>query len=87
MYSVEFISDALNDLLQLDRAVAQRVLKKLHWLAENFDDIVPEMLTGEWHGKFKLKVGDYRVIYTVNFEERRLTIHLIGHKKDIYKTT
>ena len=64
MYQVEFTSNAEADLARLDVPVAQRVLKRLRWLAENFEAITPEALTGQWQGVFKLRVGDYRVLYT-----------------------
>jgi len=35
MYEVEFTPDAETDLARLDVPVAQRVRKRLHWLAEN----------------------------------------------------
>jgi mRNA interferase RelE/StbE len=58
----------------------------LRWLAENFDMIKPERLKGEmWKDKFKLRVGDYRVIYSVDFEKKIITVHLIGHRSEIYK--
>jgi mRNA interferase RelE/StbE len=48
--------------------------------------IKPERLKGElWKDKFKLRVGDYRVIYSVDFEKKIITVHLIGHRSEIYK--
>ena len=63
MYEVEFTADAEAYLDRLSKSVAQRILKKIRWLAENFEVITPEPLTGEWKGLFKLRVGDYRVLY------------------------
>jgi len=64
--------EARDDLGSLDKPIAQRVLNKLRWLAENFEAITPEPLTGEWKGLFKLRIGSYRALYTVNWTERRL---------------
>ncbi|MCS7016815.1 MAG: type II toxin-antitoxin system RelE/ParE family toxin [Gemmatales bacterium] len=71
MFQVEFTSGAETDLARLDKPVAQRVLRKLRWLAENFEAITPETLTGQWQGIFKLRVGDYRVLYTCIGKSRR----------------
>ena len=79
------MSQAANDLHRLDKPVAQRVVKKLRWLSENFDDLAPETLTGELRGFYKLRVGSYRIIYTANQRQHLLTVHLIGHRDDIYK--
>ena len=66
MYELEFTSNAESDLSRLGAPMAQRVLTRLRWLAENFDVIRPEALRGEWRGMFKLRVGDYRVLYACN---------------------
>ena len=39
MYNVGFTPDGNADMARLSPPVAQRVLKKLRWLAENFDAI------------------------------------------------
>jgi mRNA interferase RelE/StbE len=84
-YGVEFRQEAVDRLRHLDKAVAQRILRRLKWLAENFDTLTPEVLTAELKGLFKLRVGSYRVIYEINRKERLLIVHLVGHRKDIYK--
>ncbi len=84
-YGVEFRQEAVDGLRHLDRAVAQRILRRLRWLSDNFDTITPEALTAELKGLFKFRVGSYRVIYEVKRSERLLTIHFVGHRKDIYK--
>lgn len=64
MYQVEFMPEAEDDLARLSPDIAKRVLKKAQWLADNFDQLTPEALTGQWRGVFKLRVGDYRALYT-----------------------
>lgn len=41
---------ATNDLLRLDKPVAQRIANKLKWLSQNFEELMPETLTGEFKG-------------------------------------
>jgi len=84
-YGVEFRQEAVDRLRHLDKAVAQRILRRLKWLAENFDTLTPEALTAELKGLFKLRVGSYRVIYEINRKEHLLIVHLVGHRRDIYK--
>jgi mRNA interferase RelE/StbE len=52
MYEVEFTAEAEADLERFSKSVAQRILKKIRWLVENFEVITPEPLTGEWKGGF-----------------------------------
>jgi mRNA interferase RelE/StbE len=85
MYKVAFTSQAEADLARLDKPIAQRILKKIRWLAENFADISPEPLVGAWQGFFKLRVGDHRIIYTVG-NSTILTIHFVRHRSEVYKT-
>lgn len=42
-------------------------------------------LRGQFLDLFKLRVGDYIVIYSFDRDERIVRIHLIDHRKDIYK--
>lgn len=83
MRSVQFSSQAESDLSRLDKTVAQRILKKLRWLGENFDLITPEPLGGTLRGVFKIRVGDYRVLYT--YTESTIVIHRIAHRREVYK--
>ncbi|NHZ72546.1 MAG: type II toxin-antitoxin system RelE/ParE family toxin [Aquificales bacterium] len=55
-------------------------------MLKNFDVLQPETLTGQWAGVNKLRVGDYRVLYTVVEEQHRIVIHVIRNRRDVYKT-
>jgi mRNA interferase RelE/StbE len=84
MHNVDFTPEGEADLARLDRSIAQRVLKKLRWLAENLDVVRPEALTGEWQGVFKLRVGDYRVLYTLDKTKQRIIVHFVRHRSEVY---
>jgi len=85
VFQVDFTPVAETDLARLDKPIAQRVLKKLRWLAENFETITPETLTGQWQGVLKLRVGDYRVLYTCDREKQKILVYFIRHRREIYK--
>jgi len=84
-YEVEFMPEAIDELENLDRVLSERILKKIKWFLDNFEKIVPEPLTGELKGLFKLRIGSYRAIYSINYDKRLIIIHLIDHRKDIYR--
>ncbi len=65
-YSVEYEPEAIADLKILTQAVQERVVNKINWLAASFDQITPQPLTAELSGFFKMRVGDYRIIYEFN---------------------
>jgi mRNA interferase RelE/StbE len=83
-YSVEFTPGAINNLGLLTSANQQRTLNKIRWLSENFENISPQALSANLTGLFKLRVGDYRVIYSFDLESQQITIHKIGHRREVY---
>lgn len=83
MVKVEWTEGAIEGLAELDRVITRRVLKKITWFSKNFEQLVPEPLTDEFKGTYKLLAGDWRVIYTV--EGRTVIIQFIGHRGEIYK--
>jgi mRNA interferase RelE/StbE len=86
MFHVEFTPTAASDLERLNKATAQRILAKIRWLAENFETKVPEPLTGQFEGIFKLRLGDYRILYTSNKTEETIIVHFVRHRSEVYKT-
>ncbi len=85
-YRVEFRPEADGDLSGLSPDARERVLERIRWLAGNFEEIKPETLKGtQWRGVLKLRVGDYRVLYTANRRQRLVTIHIVGHRREIYR--
>ena len=85
MYHVEFTPNAEADLARLEASVAQRVLNRLRWLAENLETIRLESLTGQFSGVFKLCVGDYRVLYLCDRTDQKIIVQFIRHRREVYK--
>jgi mRNA interferase RelE/StbE len=83
-YQLTLSQRALETLRGLDKSVAKRIIRKLAWLTENAETVGHEMLTGQWHGYFRWRVGDYRILYILDHEERLIDVALIGHRSDIY---
>ncbi len=85
-YKVDFTPQALEDISKLDRTVIERITKKIEWLSESLDVMGHQALKGRFQGLFKLVVGDWRVIYTADFTNKSITVHLVGHRREIYRT-
>ncbi|MBE0426361.1 MAG: type II toxin-antitoxin system RelE/ParE family toxin [Nitrospirae bacterium] len=85
MYQVIILPKALDDLSRLDKNIALRITDKLAWLSENFENIMPLLLSANYAGFYKLKVGDWRVIYDVDYDKQIITVHKVGHRREIYK--
>jgi len=85
MYNIQLLDEAREELSQLDKPIAKRIIKKIKWLSGNVENIQPEGLSGDLAGLYKLRVGSYRVIYEILEAERLIIIHAIGHRSKIYK--
>ncbi|MFH1743514.1 MAG: type II toxin-antitoxin system RelE/ParE family toxin [bacterium] len=87
MYTPRILKSASRQLERMDPPVARRIADRIRWLAEHFDEITPEPLTGNLAGLYKLREGDYRVIYEPLRKERLIVVYEIGHRRNIYKKT
>jgi len=85
VYRIRILDAAARDLAKLDKPIARRIVRRINWLAENLDDLQPEALTGDLSGFFKLRAGDYRILYELLRDEQTIVIHLIGHRREIYR--
>lgn len=83
-YKVDIQDEAILDLEKIDKIVAQRILNKIKWFSENYVSIIPKPLKGKYKGFFKLRIGDWRVIYEVDNSEKTIIIHIIKHRSKVY---
>jgi mRNA interferase RelE/StbE len=84
-YSIGFRHTAANDLKRIDRPVIERILSKLLWLARFVDTVHHEELTGQWIGYYRIRVGDYRIVYQLEYANRLIIVEAIGRRREIYK--
>lgn len=80
--SVNHKKSVVRDLKNLDKGEAKRVVEKLERGLKKDPD-AGEQLKGKFAGLSRLRVGDYRVIYTRT--KNGVLILLIAHRKDVYK--
>lgn len=84
-WSVEFAKTALKDLDSLDNKVRSRILDKIEWTSNNFDNAVHLPLTGQYRDFYKLRVGDWRVVYSIEWQSKKIIIQYIDHRNKVYK--
>ena len=84
-YQVEFTKVAEDDLAKLDRELAQQTLNRLRWLADNAESVRHRALSGPWSGVFRLRIGDFRAIYSLERADRRIVVHFVRHRSEIYR--
>lgn len=82
-FNVTFKASVAKDLKRLDRLAAHRVLRAVESLRENPFPNSSKKLLGSEH-TFRIRVGDYRVIYIVNKPRREIEIQRVRHRRDVY---
>ena len=81
-YSVRYKKSVVRDLMNLDKNEARRVIDRLERELKKDPD-AGERLKGKFAGLCRLRVGDYRAIYTRTKDGA--LILLIAHRKDVYQ--
>ena len=86
MYSLLFLSSVKKEFKKLDSSAQKLIKKKLILLAENPELVKNNIkpLKGEYRGKFRLRVHQYRIIFQIKDDELIITILRVGHRKEIY---
>lgn len=86
MYELHFLSSAKKEFTKLD-LVAQKIIKeKLLILVEDPNTLKNNIkaLKGEYKGKFRLRIGEYRVVFQVKDKELVIIVVRVGHRKEVY---
>lgn len=82
-YQVEVEERAVKELLSLPKDAVRRLREAVLALAADPRPPGARKLTGR--EGYRLRVGDYRILYEIDDNERRLRIYRLGHRKDIYR--
>lgn len=83
LYAVEFRRSAEKDLRRLDAALQQRVLRAATSLAKNPRPSGCRKLHGS--ESFRMRVGDYRIIYSVEDAVLVVAIERVRHRREVYR--
>jgi len=70
------------ELRAIDREAATRILLALTEYGESGGGDV-RALAGQWQGHFRLRVGDYRIIFAISPDE--ITIIRVRHRSEVYR--
>ena len=85
MYQIELKSSARKDLDRLTGDAWQRVREKLLALRDDPRPPGCTKLTGS-QNVWRLRVGDWRVIYEIDDAARLVTILRVKHRRDVYRS-
>lgn len=82
-FKIQWKSSAEKELRRVDRKQIPRVVEKVETLRENPFPAGYCKLEGS-KSVYRLRVGDYRVVYEVSIKERQVIIYRVRHRKDAY---
>lgn len=88
VWRIEFDDKAKKELAALDKAVAKRITAFLRERVAGIDDprSIGQALKGSKLGAFwKYRVGDYRIVASIEDGALRILVVRIGNRKEVYR--
>jgi mRNA interferase RelE/StbE len=83
-YNIVFKPSIEKDLRSLPKSVIARVLRQIETLSENPFSRQSVKLAGA-EQLYRIRVGDYRVVYAVDKEAQEIIVHYIRHRREVYR--
>jgi len=83
-YEVSFKPSVEKDLRRLPGGVVARVMKRMGGLGDAPLGRGAVKLSGGKH-LYRVRVGDYRIVYGVDSPGRRVVVHYVRHRRDVYR--
>ena len=83
-YRIEWRPHARKAFLALDKPVRCRIGEAVEALAADPRPAAAKMITGA-HGVLRIRVGDYRVLYTIDEGQLIVLVLDAGHRSEIYR--
>jgi len=84
-YQIELKKSAEKDLRRLASDVVTRVGERMKSLADDPFPVGVRKLEAT-EGFYRLRVGDYRVVYKVLAEERLVVVYYVRHRREAYRS-
>ena len=82
-YRVLFKKSVEKDFSIIPKKDVKRILNRIKTLEENPRPPGSEKLTGQ--ERYRLRQGQYRIVYSIQDDELTVWVVRVGHRKDIYR--
>ena len=82
-YSIQFRQSVLKDLEVLPKKDVQRILGAIRSLATDPRPPQSQKLSGR--EQYRLRQGDYRILYAIQDDVLIVTVVKVGHRKEVYR--
>ncbi len=84
LYSIKWKSSARKEIKKLPKDIIIKIINTVDKLTVNPFPTGSRKLTGTQH-TYRLRVGNYRIVYSVESDNLVILIIRIRHRKDVYK--
>ena len=84
-FFIEYDKQPKKLLKKLDKHIAKRIIDKIDEAFE--DNFVPhnaKTIVGK-HGVFRIRIGDYRALYRINYQGNKIVIFKLDKRPKVYK--
>ena len=90
MYTIEFTNKAEKDLGKLPKQTIARILEKIDKLAidprpSGYKKLNDFHVSNAPNELYRIRIGDYRVIYAIEEEIITITVVKVAHRKEVYE--
>ena len=85
MYKITYTTQAAKSLLKMPRDVAKRIREKIEQVAEDPFASIPNAKKLQGRSGYRLRVGDWRVIYEIKSEEIVIIVLKIAPRGEVYR--
>jgi mRNA interferase RelE/StbE len=83
-YEIEFQPSVRKDFRKLSPDNASRILPRIEELAQ--DPFPPQSIKLKGSDRlYRLRVGDYRIVYEVDIDACRISIYHVRHRREVYR--
>lgn len=84
LYKVVVSKSATKEMAKLPAVVNNQIIPAILDLSKNPRPIGSTKLKGNT-GNWRIRIGDYRVLYNIEDKLLIIDIRKVGHRKDVYK--
>lgn len=85
-FRIEFTKSAAREFSKLPRAVQGKVQDALHLLSANpFSELIRVKKLKGAASLYRVRIGDYRIVYEIRNEILTIIVIKIGNRKDVYR--
>jgi mRNA interferase RelE/StbE len=83
-YSIFLKESVRKDLESIPKSDLQRIMVRIGTLADDPRPVACEKLSGQ--GKYRLRQGNYRIIYSIQDTELTVWVVKVGHRREVYRS-